>query len=87
MLESALEGLGEGSGDAHVSDLASRVRALQGVGGMDGIVGDKTDGEAGARPEEVVAAIAPEDAIATELEKVHSGAKVNHKVQEEIEKV
>ena len=87
MLESALEVLWEGSGDAHVSDLARRVRALQGVGGAEGIVGDKTDGEAGARPEEVVAVIAPENAIATELEKVRSGAKGGHEVQEEIEKL
>ncbi|KAL8796689.1 MAG: hypothetical protein Q9195_001079 [Heterodermia aff. obscurata] len=87
MLESALEGLGEGSGDGHVSDLARRVRALQGVGGAEGTAGDKTDGEAGPRPEGVVAAIAPEDAIGTELEKVRSGARGSHEVQEEIEKL
>ena len=60
---------------------------MLGGGGAEGIVGDKADGEAGARPEEVVAAIAPEDAIATELERVRSGAEGSHEVQEEIEEL
>ena len=85
MLESALEGLGEGSGDGHVRDLARKVRALQGVRGAKGIDGDMTDGEVGPRSEAVVAAIAPADAIATELERVGGGAKGGHEVQEEIE--
>lgn len=32
MLEEALEGLGEGSGDGHVEDLARRVRVMMGDG-------------------------------------------------------
>ena len=82
MLECALDGLGEGSGDEHVSDLARRVMALQSMDGAEEIVGEKADGEARTRPEEVVAAIAPEDAIATELEKVRSGQSLQDDIEQ-----
>ena len=70
MLEAALKGLGEGSVDEHVNDLAVRVRALQaGVGPSGSYDGGK-----------------PRDASVTEVGVLQSGASTSHEVQEEIEK-
>ena len=83
MLESALEGLGEGEGggDEHVSDLARRVRALEAgaVGKGKGMQGD------GAAREATEGRIGDE-AVSAELERVRSGADGSHSVQEETEK-
>ena len=81
MLESALEGLGEGGGDEHVSDLARRVRALEAgaVGKGMGMLGD------GAASEAVEGRVG-DGAVSNELERVRSGADGSHSVQEETEK-
>lgn len=79
MLESALEGLGEGGGDEHVSDLARRVRALEAGAAAKGVLGD------GAVREAIEDRIGKE-AVSAELERVQSGAEGGHSVQEETEK-
>lgn len=70
MLEAALNGLGEGSVDEHVSDLAVRVRALE--------VRMEPSGEyEGGKAK---------DAVVTEVGVLQSAASDSHKVQEQIEK-
>lgn len=64
MLEEALGGLGEGSGDEHVRDLAERVRSLKKVESEDGVRGgDLKDGDSVVRVR----------AVENEVERVRSG--------------
>ena len=69
MLEAALNGLGEGSVDEHVGDLADMVRTLEIRKERSG----KHDGGTA------------EDAVVTEVEVLQSGGSDSHEVQEEIE--
>lgn len=79
MLESALEGLGEGGGDEHVSDLARRVRALEAGAEAKGMPG-------GGAASEAAQGRMGDEAVSAEFERVHSGADGSHRVQEETEK-
>ena len=76
MLEAALKGLGKGSVDEHVRDLADRVRMLE-VGAVS-TIGE--EGNDGARDE------VAREAVMVELERVNSGAGGSHEAQEETEK-
>lgn len=76
MLEAALVGLGEGSVDEHVRDLAERVRALmKGGKGQGGRGGDGKDGDSELKTQ----------AVENEVERIRSGE--SGRAGEETEKV
>lgn len=76
MLEAALMGLGEGSVDEHVRDLAERVRSLmKGGKGKGGRSGDGKDGDSELKTQ----------AVENEVERIRSGE--SGRAGEETEKV
>lgn len=86
MLESALEGLGEGSGDEHVSLLASRVRAVKAGERAKGTGADSPESQAGVRAAWVIGDGAASETVSDKLDRMHSHMGCSHKMQEETEK-